>query len=172
MPIAGFSSTFLEDGNVGNSHPPIHRLAHIVNRQQTNLHRRKRFHFNSSLAVSLDLRGALNGRCTGIDNKFNRHSRQCKRMTKRNQITRPLRTHDGRDACNSQHIPLLGTTRLNDGQRFRLHADRAGCHGDAMRLVLRADIHHMRLAGGIKVRQAAIVGGRNGRVLFIFTHWQ
>ena len=39
-PMSGFAADLLDEADFGHDHPPVHRLAHVVNREQADLHGR------------------------------------------------------------------------------------------------------------------------------------
>ena len=60
-PVSGFTAVLFPHPDFRHHHPPINRLAHIINSQQPNLHSRQRLHFDASLAIRLHLRAAVDG---------------------------------------------------------------------------------------------------------------
>ena len=60
-PAPRFSTVLLQHPDPLHHHPLIHRLAHIVDGQQADLHGGQGFHFHAGLARQLDSGGAENG---------------------------------------------------------------------------------------------------------------
>ena len=50
-----------------------------------------------------------------------------------------------------QHVTLAGAAFDDPRERCRLHADAAARHGDALRLRLVADVHHVRLSARVEM---------------------
>jgi len=50
---------FFQHAHVGHDHAPVDGLAHVVDRQQADLHGRQRFHFHARLAGRIDLGAAV-----------------------------------------------------------------------------------------------------------------
>ena len=48
-----------QHAHVGHDHAPVDGLAHVINRQQADLHGSERFHFHARLAGRIDLGAAV-----------------------------------------------------------------------------------------------------------------
>jgi hypothetical protein len=59
-PVPALAAVLFQHADIRHDHAAIGRLAHIVNRQQADLHRRQRFHLDPGLAHRLHLRAAIN----------------------------------------------------------------------------------------------------------------
>ena len=81
---------FFDQFDIVNRHAAVNSLAHVINRQQTNLDGGECFHFDASRADSFhschadDVRRS--GRRARNCFKINRHTGQRQRMAKRDQV--------------------------------------------------------------------------------------
>jgi hypothetical protein len=57
-PVAALAAMLFQHPHIGHHHAAVDRLAHVVDRQQADLHRGQRFHFPPGLAEGFDLRAA------------------------------------------------------------------------------------------------------------------
>ena len=56
--MSRLAALLLQQSHARDHHCPVDRLAHVINREQANLHRRKGLHFHPGRSSRLDLRGA------------------------------------------------------------------------------------------------------------------
>ena len=158
-PVPGLAAALFEEANFGDHHAAVGRLAHVVDRQQADLHRGQRFHLDAGAADGLDLRGAAH-LAGGLDElELDADAGERDRVAERHQLGGPLRALDRRDAGNAEDVALGGTAGRDQRQRRRQHADCSGRPGEAMRLDLGGDVDHVRFALRIEVREGARVGG-------------
>ncbi len=94
--------------------------------------------------------------------EVDRHPRNRQRMAQRHQIAGTLGPHDGCDARDPQHVPLLCSPCQNQRHRGRLHPDGAGGNGNAVRVALGGHVDHMGLAGGVEVGKLVVLGVGHG----------
>jgi hypothetical protein len=99
----------LQYPHIRHHHPAVGRLAHVVDRQQTDLHRGKRFHFDPGLADRLHLRAAVHTGGRGIDLEIDRDPGNRQRMAQRHQVAGALGAHDGGDARDAQHVAFFAS---------------------------------------------------------------
>lgn len=140
--------------HIGDDHPPIHRLAHIVDGEQPDLHRGQRFHLDTRAPDRFHAHFAMHAGQGFIDREIHRDARQRQRMTQRNQIGGAFCALNRGDAGDAEHVALLGAALANQRERAFEHRDRAARHGNAPRFAFRADIDHVRLAGGIEMSES------------------
>lgn len=79
-PIPALALMLFQHPHVRHHHPPVDRLAHIVNRQQADLHGGQRFRLDAGLAVHICGSDAQSIRSTGIAEP--RKLRSCARWDK------------------------------------------------------------------------------------------
>ena len=86
-----------------------------------------------------------------VNRKFDGHPCQREGVAEWNQVAGFLGRLNARNACNSQHVALLGGAALNQRQRGRQHDDAAGgdAHATGVRFV--RHVHHVGLALRVKV---------------------
>jgi len=66
-PVARLAAMLLQHAHIRHDHPAIDGLAHVVNRQQPDLHGGQRFHLDPRLAPRLDLRPAMDAVVGRVD---------------------------------------------------------------------------------------------------------
>ena len=142
-----------QHAHIRHDHAPVDGLAHVVDGQQADLHGGQRFHFHARLARRIDLGAAVHAVGGFVDVEVNRDARERQRVAQGNQIAGALGAHDGGDAGDAQHVAFFCVAGNDQGQGGRLHADAAGGHGAAARIVLAAHIDHMGLARSIEMGQ-------------------
>ena len=59
--MSGFSAVFVEQADVGDDHVALDGLAHVIDRERRDAHRRQRFHLNACLAMAADLAADVQG---------------------------------------------------------------------------------------------------------------
>ena len=154
-PAARLTAVLLEKAYVGHHHASVDGLAHVVDREQADLHGRERLHLDARLAVAFAAGRARHGVRLLVKLEVDRHAGESDRMAERHEIRRALAGHDGRHARNADHVALLGRTTRDELERGGLHVDAAAGHCDSVRLGLLADVDHMGLTGLVKVCQFA-----------------
>ena len=105
-----------QHAHVGHDHAAVDGLAHVVDRQQADLHGRQRFHFHARLAGGVDLGAAVHAVGRFIDFKVDGDARDGERVAQGDQVAGALGAHDGGDARDAQHVALLGIAGNNQGQ--------------------------------------------------------
>src|SRR5471032_2522285 len=150
-PIPRFPAVLLQHLHIGDRHPAIHCLAHVVNRQQSDLHGGQRFHLHACAPERFHAYFAKHAWQVFIDGKVYRHSRQCQRMAQRDQIRGSFRALDRGDSRDAEHIALFSLAVANQRKRGGQHDDRTARDGYAARLAFVADIDHVRFARSIEM---------------------
>lgn len=150
-PIPAFPAMLFHHPYVRHDHASIDCLAHVIDRQETDLHRRQCFHFNAGLAEGFNLGAAMDAAVADIGAELDGDARQCQRMTQGHQITGAFGAHDGGDASNAQHIAFFCIASEDDCQRCRLHPDGSAGDGNPVSFILGADIDHVGAAAGIEM---------------------
>ena len=135
-----------------HGHPAVNRLAHVVNREQGNLHGRQGFHFDAGLAARFDRRRAIDRIRVAFGHQFERHHRECQRMTQGDQIRSFFGGHDARHPRDPEHIPFAVRPRIDHRQGRRRHFDAPFGARAAGSERLAADIHHVGLALLVEMR--------------------
>ncbi len=155
---------FLAQRHALDGHSPVDGLAHVVDGEQTDAGRRQGLHLDAGLALALDRADAFDAMAGPIDRKIDRDPGERERVTQGNQIAGALGRLDRGDARDAQHVALAGRTLQDGGQGGCLHGDGAAGHGNPPGDAFVGDIHHVRLAGGIKMSQCSGLGcwGRGG----------
>lgn len=137
-------------------HAAVNGFAHIVNRQQADRDGRERFHFYAGAADRFHRGLANDARRSVFGFKGDVDFGDGDRMAERNQVGAAFCALDRRNARDAQYVAFFVIAGLDGLERGRLHADGARGAGDAMGFGLGADIHHMRLALAVEVRE---IGG-------------
>lgn len=151
--MTGFATGFLEQLDAADFHEAINGLTHVVNREKPNLHGGESFHFHTRLPSRFAGCNASHGALCLVKLEINGHARERNRMTQRDQVRRLFARHNGRHAGNADHIALFGRSLRDHGKGFGLHTDVALRTRHAMRLILGADVNHMRVAGLVKMSE-------------------
>ncbi len=97
-----------QQGHAVDGHAAVHGFAHVINREQSDLHGGQGFHLDARLADGFGGGGADHGRLGAQDLKLNRHTGQANWMTQRDQLAGFLGAHDAGNAGNAQHIAFFG----------------------------------------------------------------
>ena len=142
-----------QHAHIRHDHAPVDGLAHVVNRQQADLHGRQRLHFHARLAGRIDLGAAVHAVGRFLHFEVDGDAREGQRVAQGNQVAGALGAHDGGDAGDAQHVALFRIAGNDQCQGGGLHADGAGGHGAAARVFLAAHIDHMGLARGVEMGQ-------------------
>lgn len=153
LPGARFAADFFHQLQRFDAHAPVHRLAHVVDREQRDARGRQSLHLNAGPADGFGGRGALNGTAAAFRREIDFDARQRQRMAQWNQVRGVFRGLDAGNSCNAQHIPFFCAAGQDLAQRRRFHHD-AACgfrHATGFRLV--GDVDHPRLALRVKMCQ-------------------
>jgi len=145
------STVFLKQSNIGDFHPSVNCLAHVIDGEQRHLHSGERFHFYARLSNGFDGGCALHAVRVFVDGKLHSHAGERKRVAQRNQVAGFLGSLNARNARNAQHIAFLGGTALNEAQRGGQHDNATGGHAHAFGVGFVGHVHHMGLALRVKV---------------------
>ena len=139
--------------HICNHHCLVHGLAHIVNRQQGNLHACQRLHLHACLARSFYQTLRLYGVAAVFRQqlKIYRALRQLQQMAQRNQLAGALGRHNSGNTSYAQHITLGHTAGSNLFIYFSAYADFSLRHGNPCGVSLIADIHHQSIARSVKM---------------------
>ncbi len=175
-PVARLAAVLFEQAHAVDDHAAVHRLAHVVDGEQADLHRGERFHFNAGAAAGFGGDGAVDAAVLRLQIEVHRHTVEGDGVAQGNEVGGALARHDGGGAGDADDVALFGAAALHQGEGGGLHADAAGGHGHAMRFILGADIDHMRLTGGVEVGEAgggcaAVAHGAFGAVEAACTSW-
>ena len=74
-------------------------------------------------------------------------------MGERDQIGRTFGSLDAGDARHAQHVPFLGYACRDLIECCATHADAAACNSDPVSFRFASDIHHVRVAARVEVRE-------------------
>ena len=144
----------LQHAYIGDGHPPVHGLAHVVDGKQRDLHGGECFHLDPGRADRLDRGLAQHLRIRACrHDETQRHAREGQRVTERDQVAGFLGGHDAGDARNAEHVAFFGSARLDQRQGRSQHLDATDRDGHPVGRGLGADIDHVGLAPGIEVGQ-------------------
>jgi len=80
------SPLLLHQPNPTDRHSPVHRLAHVVNREQGHTHGRQGFHFHAGLACAFACGVAQHAVRRRFHFKLHSHPGQTDRMAQRDQL--------------------------------------------------------------------------------------
>ena len=141
------------ESDVRDDHAAVHRLAHVVHREQGNLDSGQRLHLDARAAHGLGGGFAMQAAGLPIQLKLKGNPGERERVAQGNQIGGALRTHDARNPGDTQNISLAMAAFADEGQGPRLHADPAIGNGDAAGLTLCAHVDHVGLARGVEMGQ-------------------
>ncbi len=155
--MAGFATGFFQQADVFDMHASINRFQHVVDGEQADRGGGQRFHFNSRPSVALGSDLAMDRRASFVKLEFGSNPGQGNRVAQRNQFRGAFAGLDGGDAGNAQDIAFPGMAGADQGKGFGQHENTAGGPGDPGGFSLGADVHHVGLAGGIKVGKG--IGG-------------
>jgi predicted Zn-dependent protease len=158
----------LQHPHIGHGHAPVHGFAHVVDREQGDLHGGQGFHFHTGGADGFNRGGTNNSPIFAISRrihclisyKVNSNSGQRQRVAQRNQIAGFLRTLNARNPCNTQHIAFFGGARLNQRHGGGQHDDAALGYCYAVGGGFGGHVDHVGLALGVEMGQAGSVARR------------
>ncbi len=142
-----------------HGHATVHRFAHVINREQGDLHGGEGLHLDAGLADGFCRRGADHRVVGGQHLKLNRHTGQADRVAQRDQVAGFFGTLDASDAGDAQHVAFFGGARLDQCQRGGQHLNAASRHRNAARAGFAAHVHHVGLALGVEMGQDIGRGG-------------
>ena len=151
--MPGLAALFFQQQHALDAHAAVHRLAHVVNREQAYADCGQGLHFNAGSAQGFDRNGERDAAVGGIGFEFGTHPRQCQRVRQRNQIRGALCRLDRGEAGHAEHVAFFCGARLDQAQGRRLHAYAAAGAGDAARFRLGAYVDHVRLAARVEMGQ-------------------
>lgn len=135
-------------------HASINRLAHVIYREQADLHRCECFHFYAGLAGGFTLHPAGDAVCCFVRHKTDIHPAEAKWMAKWNEVTGFFAGLNGGNPGDAEHVAFFGSA-LQDGlQGIGLHHDMALGDGDAFGMCFVTNIDHMSMALVVKVGQS------------------
>ncbi len=110
------------------------------------------FHFNTSRPRSLGSGLTINCVAGLIGSELNAHMGECNWMAERNEISCFLGRLNSGDSGNAKYITLFMCTGLNQFIGVRIHLNTASGNGYPVGRSFIADVDHMGLATGIKMR--------------------
>ena len=84
------------------------------------------------------------------------------RVAQWDEIAGFFRSHDASQACHTQHIAFFSAATFNQGAGCGQHFDAAAGDGPTPRRSFVANVHHVRLALGVKMGERLRVGWGHG----------
>ena len=84
--MPALSAGLIQKPDIGKHHAAVNRLAHVVNREKTDLDCRKRFHFDPGLAIGLAGHTADNAGGFRMQIELSADMRKRQRVAERNEF--------------------------------------------------------------------------------------
>jgi predicted nucleotidyltransferase len=159
----------LQQPHLDDHHAAVHRLAHVVDRQQRHLHGGQGFHLDAGLAEGLG--GARVQRTLLLASRRARTPPppgSARSGGTAGSGRGALGALDAGDARDAQHVALLRGAAAGSAPGGGLHADAAFGHRHAVGAGLGADVDHVGLALGVEVGQRLEGGCRTCRWADVF----
>ncbi len=151
--MAGLSALFFPQPDIAHAHAPIHGLAHIINREQGDLDRGQCLHFHPRLSQGFNGGLALDPLLLRIRVELHFHAGEHQRMAQGDQVSRPLGSHDPRNAGHTQYVAFLVFAVQDEIERIGLHRNIPFRDGDAPGRRLIAHVNHVGFTFGIEMSQ-------------------
>lgn len=161
-PQTRLAAILLEKANLGDFHPAVDRLAHVVHGKARDARRREGLHLDAGLAGDARRRGDMNAHAAvfalALEHRraFHLGFRDVQRMAHRDERTRLLGRHHARHARARQNVALRSLAFHDERQRLGVHGDEALCDRNALGVRLLGHIDHADVALLVDVRQMSI----------------
>src|SRR6266478_2648240 len=152
-PVPARATRLFEQSNRFDLHPPVRRLHHVVNRQQSDRHRCERLHFHARPPDRLRGGPHPHSREPLVQRGVHLHMVESHGVAERDQLGRPLRRQRSRHLAHRQHVAFGNLLIGHQPERLARHPDRAFRHRRAHRDGLVAHVHHACPACLVHVRQ-------------------
>src|SRR2546428_126802 len=152
-PIAVRPARLSEHPPLLDSHPPVHRLHHVVDGEQGDGHRRERLHLHSRPPDRLGGGADPHARERLIQRGLDLYVVEPQGVTQRDQFRRALRCERAGHLAHRQDVALGHRLIGHEPERLRRHPNRSFGHRGADGDGLVAYVHHPGAAGRVHVRQ-------------------
>ena len=151
--MPGFASGFFQEMDVTNSHPPVNRFAHVIDREECNLYGGECFHFYAGLIAGFGGGQAINDVFAFSGFEFDINMGDGNRMAERDEFRGFLGRHYAGNTRNTEYIAFFVFALKNKLEGLRLHVDHACGDGTAVRDGFIAHIDHVGFTFPVKVCQ-------------------
>ena len=118
----------LEQAYLLDFHPAVHRLHHVVDREQRNGHRRQRLHLHARAPLRLRHSPHPDPRKCCVGRRLHGDLVEVQRVTERDQLRRALRRERAGHLTHSQDVALGDRSLRYLPERVGRHADRPFGH--------------------------------------------
>ena len=157
-PRPGFAPRFLKQPDRLDDHPAVHRLEHVVDREQCDAGGCHGLHLDAGTPYGLRGGDTFDDAVLVVEFEIDADVGQRNRVTKRNQGSRLFGRHDACQSCDAKYIPFFGVPLRDLFEGGGHHADLSRCHRSAMRFRLDGNIHHVRLSSLVEVGEGVAHG--------------
>ena len=140
--MAALAADFFDEVDILETHALIDGLAHIVDRQQSHGYARQGFHFDAGLAVALDSTAAFEFTSIVVEDEFDAAFGQIEDMAERDEVARPLGSHDAGNAGHAEDIAFFHGTGPDGFIALAAHGNTAAGHSRPGRHGFTADVDH------------------------------
>src|SRR5258708_18530772 len=145
----------MDEADVGDAHPAVDRLAHVVDREVGDGDGGQGLHLDAGAARELAGGSDIDGVALRVAAQLDADRAEREGMAERNEIGRALRSHDAGEPRHGEHVALLDAARHDALERRLRHQHAARGGGDTLALGLARDVDHPRPALLVAIREVA-----------------